>query len=89
MPAVAARDAIQTIGLSKRLRPDSGAGSARPDCGSGRGLRPPGTERCRFRSSRLGASDAPDWAGAAGMICVSVLLASLGIADFDRCDLRG
>jgi hypothetical protein len=88
MSAVAARDAIQTIGLSKRLRPDSGAGSARPDRGSGRGLRPPGTERCRFRSSRLGAGDAPDWAGAAGMIG-GVLLAGLGIAGFPSRDLRG
>ncbi len=32
---------------------------------------------------------APDWAGAAGMIGVSVLLAGLGIAGFARRDLRG
>ena len=31
---------------------------------------------------------APNWAGAAGMIAVSVLLASLGIAGFARRDLR-
>jgi hypothetical protein len=31
----------------------------------------------------------PDWAGAAGMIGVSVLLAGLGIAGFARRDLRG
>jgi ABC-2 type transport system permease protein len=32
---------------------------------------------------------APNWAGAAGLIGVSVLLASLGIAGFGRRDLRG
>jgi ABC-2 type transport system permease protein len=32
---------------------------------------------------------APNWAGAAGMIGVSVLLAGLGIAGFARRDLRG
>jgi ABC-2 type transport system ATP-binding protein len=46
----------------------------------------PGVSNVRQLSpSRL----SPDWAGAAGMIGVSVLLAGLGIAGFARRDLRG